>query len=269
MSAEAAGALAGRCVVITRAPEQSAELIARLQEMGAHAIALPMVQFVAADDPPELDQAICNLGQFHWLIFTSGNSVRFFARRCRALGRWPLAPTVACAAVGQATSEALEKEGVRAAFVPRDASAAGLAAEAGEKFAGRRVLLPRSSLASNDLPDALRKIGATVTTAVTYSTLPDGSAGADALRALVQKGADAILFFSPSAWRVFAGLAGSERLREIASKMGFAAIGPTTAAAIRQTGVPVAVEAPQATTDSLVAALAKYFAGQPAREERR
>src|SRR5258708_7856955 len=103
--------------------------MARLAELGARTILLPMVRFVAAADAPELDRAIGGLSEFDWLIFTSANAVRFFVRRCRSLGRWPPPAGVACAAVGQATSAALEEEGIRAAFVPREASAAGLAAE--------------------------------------------------------------------------------------------------------------------------------------------
>jgi uroporphyrinogen-III synthase len=263
-----AGALSGRRIVITRAPEQAEELVDRLVEAGAEIRMLPMVRFVEASDPSALDRAIAELARFDWLIFTSGNAVRFFLGRCRFLGRWPLRPGLRYAAVGLATREALKEQGLHEAFMPRQASAASLGSELAAELNGKSVLIPRSDRAADDLPSALRAAGAIVTDVVAYCTAAPESFD-DAVIATLRRGdADAVAFFSPSAVDQFARLLGTEGLLQLRGRVAFAAIGPTTAAAIREAGAPVSVEAPAATTDSLVGELERYFTRQAARKER-
>ena len=268
MSTVGAGALSGRRIVITRAPEQAEDLVDRLVEAGAEIRMLPMVRFVEAPDTSALDRAITELEQFDWLIFTSANAVRFFLERCRFLRRWPLRPDLRYAAVGLATGEALQEEGLHAAFMPRQASAASLAAELAGELPGKRVLVPRSDRAGEELPAALRAAGAIVSEVVAYCTAAPESFDDAVIAALRRGDADAVAFFSPSAVDQFARVLGTEGLRELRDCVAFAAIGPTTAAAIREAGAPVSIEAPAATTDSLVAALERYFTRHAARKER-
>src|SRR5580658_5710490 len=83
--------LAGRRIVVTRAPEQSQELFDRLRSVGAKTLSLPMVRFLDPVDTSALDQAITALDEFDWLVLTSANAVQFFLARCRKLERWPRA----------------------------------------------------------------------------------------------------------------------------------------------------------------------------------
>ncbi len=80
------GALAGRRIVVTRAPEQSQELLDRLRDAGAEALSLPLVRFLEPEDAAALDGAIGALDEFDWLVLTSANVVRFFLARCRKTG---------------------------------------------------------------------------------------------------------------------------------------------------------------------------------------
>jgi len=251
--------LAGRRIIVTRAPEQSLELARKLEELGAEVLSLPMVRFTEPAQTAELDQAIVVLEQFDWLVFTSANAVRFFLARCRQLQRWPQ-PPLRIAVVGPATQDALEAEGLRPAIAPRDFSGAALAAEIDAEVAGRRILLPRSDQAGGELPRLLRAAGARVTDVVAYSTAqPDAAAGGPVLEALLRGQADALTFFSPSAFRHFADSFGREALLRLSSRVALAAVGPVTAEAIREAGLPVAVEAAQATSAALVAALERHF----------
>ena len=68
--------------MVTRAPEQAAELIRELEKMGATVFILPTVSFAPPQDWSALDAALAVLGEFDWLLLTSQNAVRFFARRC-------------------------------------------------------------------------------------------------------------------------------------------------------------------------------------------
>ena len=268
MSAVNGGALAGRRIVITRVPEQSEDLISRLTKEGAEVILLPTVRFLEAPETAELDRAIRELQQFDWLIFTSANAVRFFFRRCRLLGRQPSVLGSRCAVAGEATRAALQEEGVHGAFMPQQSSAAALATEISGELAGKQVLLPRSDLAGDELPTALRAAGARVTAVVAYCTAAPESLDAGALGLLRRGEADALAFFSPSALHHLARDLGSEAMRALEGRVALAAIGPTTAAAIRDAGLRVAVEAPKATADSLVAELERYFAQQGAGKAR-
>jgi uroporphyrinogen-III synthase len=250
--------LAGRRIIVTRAPEQSADLARKLEELGAEVLLLPMVRFTQPPQTSELDQSIRALHEFDWLVFTSGNAVRFFLARCRELERWPQ-PSLRIAVVGPATQDALETEGLRPAIAPREFRGAALAAEIEAEVAGRRILLPRSDQAADELPRLLRAAGALVTDVVAYSTAPPDSAGGPVLEALRRGQADALTFFSPSAFRHFADSFGREALLRLSSRVALAAVGPVTAAAMREAGLPVAVEASQATAAALVAALERHF----------
>lgn len=275
----------GRRVVITRAPEQSAELIGLLKQCGAEVILLPMVRFLEPVDTAHLDAAIGALGSFDWVVFTSGNGVKFFLDRCRHLGAWPVPKTVKVAVVGQATRDALSEEGLRASQVPREFGGVALVRELSTHIVGKKVLLPRSDIAGAELPAGLRAAGATVTEVVAYRTVePEPASSAESVESLApepaarvaalaaraaQAGdADAIAFFSPSAFHHFRRMFGAEAVSRMQARVAFVAVGPVTAAAIREAGVPVAVEAPRATAESLVAALAAYFGGQAVQKER-
>jgi len=245
-------------------------LIERLEELGAEAVLLPLVRFVDPESTADLDQAIRSLDSFDWLIFTSANAVTFFLGRCRALQCWPAGAagpssaaknTPKIAVVGSATELALKKEGLQASLVPREFSGAGLARELRGAVAKKNVLLPRSDRASEELPALLRKAGAKVTEVIAYRTVGPGLLDHDLIAGIRAGQADAVTFFSPSAFREFQNLLGTEALAGWDSRVAFAAVGRVTAEAIRAANLPVAVEAEEATTASLIEGLENYFAG--------
>jgi uroporphyrinogen III methyltransferase / synthase len=250
----------GRRIVITRAPEQSNELRARLEELGAQVVSLPLVRFQEPENTVELDRAIRSLQEFDWLVFTSANAVAFFLVRSRNLGYWPAGEHTKIAAVGSATWLALEREGLQASLVPPEFSGAGLAAGLAAEIAGKSVLLPRSDRASDELPSMLRRAGANVTEVIAYRTAGPETLDHSLVEAIRGGQADAVTFFSPSAFREFQKLMGPDGLVKWNSRVAFAAVGPVTAEAIRGAGLPVTIEAEEATTASLVAALERYFA---------
>ena len=79
--------LDGKCIVITRALEQSGEMKERLEILGAKVLLLPAVSFFGPSDTSQLDQVIDSLENFDWVFFTSANAVLYFADRCRKLNR--------------------------------------------------------------------------------------------------------------------------------------------------------------------------------------
>src|SRR5450755_590508 len=108
--------LAGRRVVVTRAPEQAQELVRELERVGAEVFILPTVSFAPPADWKPLDSAIGALAGFDWILLTSQNAVRYFAQRCHELKLDPKSlqpPRPLVAAVGAATAKAATEAGFR------------------------------------------------------------------------------------------------------------------------------------------------------------
>jgi uroporphyrinogen III methyltransferase/synthase len=255
--------LAGKRVVITRAIEQARDLKERLENLGATILLLPAVSFSEPADPTELDRAIRALDSFDWILFTSANAVRFFAGRCRKLGLIPGGNRESrCAAVGPATATAAAAEGFTIDFVAQEFLGAALARELGASLLGKRVLLPRSERAGRDLPDALKAAGAEVTEVVTYHTGGLGAAEPGVMESMREARVDVVSFFSPSAVENLRGELGAEVCGQLSAKAALAAVGPVTAAALRKAGLRVAIEAPEATAESMTAAIVKHFSAK-------
>jgi uroporphyrinogen III methyltransferase / synthase len=255
------GALAGKRIVVTRAPEQAREIMEGFATLGAIVLSLPAVSFSAPADLGPLDGAIAELASYDWVLLTSVNAAKFFASRCRALlGAVPAGAAPRFAAVGPVTASAASAEGFRVEYVAREFRGVALARELGPAVAGRKALLPRSDRANQDLPQALSAQGAMVVQVVGYRT---GGIGAHESRVAEMFRAaeiDVVSIFSPSAIANLQAEFGHGTLRRVAARAAIAAVGPATAAAIRETGLPVAIMAKEATAASLVRAVTDYFA---------
>lgn len=258
--------LAGKHIIITRAPEQAPTFFRALNEAGADVTILPCIDFVPPEDWSAVDSALSRLPQFDWIAFTSQNAVRFFSRRARELNLAPLdlrASRPKIAALGTATAEVARKEGLPPDFI---ASAARSGTEFVAAFAssarGTEVLLPASDQAGDRIADALRAVGADVTSVVAYRTCMPESLDGDAVARIRREGADLIFFGSPSAFRNFVQMVNKDTLDWLVEGSAFGAIGPTTAQAIRDAGIEVDFESPQPNTNDTILAMTHYFASR-------
>lgn len=257
--------LAGKRVVVTRAPEQAQEFVSELERYGAEVILQPAVSYADPENFAPLDHALRELATFDWLLFTSQNAVTFFAKRCRALGieaRPANSEKPKIAAVGPATARAVAKEEMPLYLIASHSQGAALAKDLRKQVNGKKVLLPRSDRAAADLPSALRSAKAKVTEVIAYRTIPSG----DPVKKPISGGknspgsaADVYAFASPSAFTAFTDSLDTDQLRALSKSARFAAIGPATAAAIRAVGIPVDIVARESTSAGLAAAIAKYF----------
>ncbi|MGH9106765.1 MAG: uroporphyrinogen-III C-methyltransferase, partial [Acidimicrobiales bacterium] len=191
--------LTGRTVVVTRAAHQVQELAARLRDLGARVLPVPVIELAPpADGGVALSAAAGRLlrGGYRWAVFTSANAVeRLFALvpDVRALAATKVA------AVGPATAEALRQARVVADLVPAEHRGEALLAELPGPPPGAgpaRLLLPQAAGARPELRRGLAQQGWQVDAVEAYRTVPrcvgPGLLGAAA-------GADAICFASPSA----------------------------------------------------------------------
>ena len=252
--------LDGKCIVITRALEQSGEMKERLEILGAKVLLLPAVSFFGPSDTSQLDQVIDSLENFDWVFFTSANAVLYFADRCRKLNRDVCAGgTPRCAAVGPATARAAAKRGFTVDYVAQEFHGVALVRELSASLQGKKILLPRSDRARRDLPEALKNVGAEVTETIVYHTGGVGPTEPGVLDAVRDARVDVVLFFSPSAVESLRAELGHEVMARLGARAALAAVGPVTAAALRKAELPVAIEAPAATAESMISAIVNYF----------
>jgi uroporphyrinogen-III synthase len=254
--------LAGKRIVVTRALEQARELTQALEQKGAEVLLLPTVSFVAADDWTALDSALQKLSDFDWLLLTSQNAVRFFCERCRERGIRPEdleSSKLRIGAIGSATDQAAKQESIRVDYIAKGQTGESFAQELIAELSGRKVLLPRSDHADDRLPNALRNAGAIVTEAVTYRTMTPTDFNSQAIGRVRRGEVDAIVFASPSAFNNFRDLLGAGETMKLSQGIEFAVIGPTTARALRESGVRVGIEAQESSSTGLANAIASHY----------
>lgn len=249
--------------MITRAVEQSESIVEALSENGATPVLLPMVAFAAAEEPLLLDDALRNLQDFDWIFLTSQNALRAMQERCTLIGL-PLTEAVAgvsIAAVGPATAEAAHSAGLKVAYIAKKHQGVALAEELSASVKGKRVLLPRSDRANHDLIEALDRYEAVVTEVVAYKTIRPSEEENKQHLAEIERGADGILFFSPSAVHHMQDLLGGARFVILSNTVAYVAIGPVTEKALRETGVQRIIASADVQAGAVVEALAGYFSG--------
>ncbi len=258
--------LFGKRIVVPRAREQAGETRRKLEELGAEVIELPLIEIRPDIDAEAADDIFSELATYEWGVFTSPNGARCFLeevmRRCkdvRALG--PL--KFAC--LGPATAREVEKYHLEVALQPEVSTSAGLAEAliAHESLENLRVLVVTGSRNSDDLPKRLEvDARAIVDTFQVYRTdLADLSQN-PAVENFRTQGADAIAFTSASTVESFISQARHLALAPGARRPLACAIGPLTAAALREHKMPVDVEAKDHSLDGLVQALCRKLAKQ-------
>lgn len=260
--------LSGKRIVVTRAARQAQDLRRSLEQMGAEVLLMPTVCFLAPEEGGALDSALGELVRFDWVLFTSQNAVGFFIERCRELGLGQESfegPKPLVAVVGPATAEVATGGGLRVSFMATEHSGEGLAREMRVLIKGHKVLLPRSDRGDDSLLNALREAGADVTAAIAYRTAAPEALDRDVLDRIRRGQVEAIVFASPSAFHNLRDLIGRRELAKLSARMQFAAIGPTTARALRQAGLRVEIEAKEPSGAGLSEAIGRYYERQASR----
>jgi uroporphyrinogen-III synthase len=191
--------LAGRVVAVTRAETQLGAARQLFEAAGARVVDLPALVVTPPDSWGPLDDALTELEDFHWLVFSSSNGVEALDQRLRRHGRslTHLPAGLRIAAVGRKTAARLEELGAPADFVPPAFVADSLLEHFPVSGWGLRLLIPRvQSGGRTVLAEAFAAAGARVVEVPAYETrCPEGLPSA-ALAALEQDQLDAITFSS-------------------------------------------------------------------------
>jgi uroporphyrinogen III methyltransferase/synthase len=240
--------LFGRRIVVTRARQQASELSRHLHGLGARVLEVPTIRI----DPPGdggagLARAAADLaeGAFDWVAFTSANAVESLFSR---LGDSRKLGTTSVAAVGGATSSALQSRGIVADLVPERQEAAGLL----EVFPavpaqGGRVLFPRAAEGRQVLVEGLRRAGWEVETVEAYRTV---AVPVPAAKCAAAAEADAICFTSSSTVTGFVDSCGASCVPPVV-----VCIGAVTAKTAEGAGLDVTAVASRPSVEALASAL--------------
>ena len=257
--------LFGRRVLVTRPRGQSAGLAAAIRALGGEPVEIPAIRIEPAADPAPLDAALERLERYDVLLLASANAVEALAARARARRVRLDRPGLRVACVGERTARAAERAGLPVHLVPERSDGEGLAEAVAAALApvGLRCLLPRSEIGRDALPDALRAAGAQVDTVAAYRTVPEAEGTAELCRRLEAGELDALTFTSPSTVAGFLAML-RPAAREAAARCAVAAVGDTTAAALREAGLPAGVMAERPDARALAEALGRALAAHGA-----
>ena len=253
--------LLGKRVIVTRAREQASQLVNRLSDLGAECLQYPTIQVVAPADWTPLDQAINNLSNYQWLVFTSVNGVRFFFQRLfenrfdvRALGH------VKTACIGPATADKLLGYGIKTDILPESYRAESIVeAFKKEDIGGNKILLPRAMEARPILPVELTRLGATVDEVTAYRTDPVSDHTDELLDKLRSEAIDLITFTSSSTVKNFIALLPKNKHKDLLKGVTIASIGPITTDTVKDMGFQVDITAEIYTIAGLCDAILKFY----------
>ena len=258
--------LAGKKILITRPIEQAAAMGQSLRERNADPVYFSTIRIVPPASWDACDEAIDNYRTYHGVIITSVNAAKYFFNRAVERGLQPgLLPNSKVYVVGAKTAEAVASYGIAAARFP-GVNNVHLLAEAlcALPVLRKRFLFPKGNLAGSEITIALRVYGASVDEVTVYETaagtgnVPHDPAVVDAAQvyAMLRSGTiDAIAFYSTSSVENFFAAVPPDAVHSTA----LAAIGSTTADALRTLALSVPIVPEQPTTEDLVSALEQYF----------
>ena len=241
--------LSGKRILLTRAKPDDA--IARaLRLAGARVDALALTVSTPLESA-QLDAARDRLadGEYAWVVFSSWRAARAVVSclpRARSRG-------TRIAAVGQATARWIsDHAGVSVDLTGAGSAAALLARFPAPDSGARPVLIPRSTLAPDTLPDGLRALGWSVEAIDAYTTTPADAADIpDNIAGNFRAGHyDAAVLTASSQARALPPLLGPPP-----PTTRVVTIGAPTAATARGQGIAVAAQASSPTPDAIVRAL--------------
>ncbi len=248
--------LLGLGVVVTRSREQASDLVRLLAAEGACCYEFPTIEIAPLVDSIPVRNAIAELFQYDWVVFTSVNGVKCLFNEVDSLDLDSrIFAGIRVAAIGPATAAALAGRGVRPDFTPErfvaESVVEGMLAQG---VAGKKVLIPRAREAREVLPEKLTQAGAEVTVLPVYDTRPVDQDPAEILDGIKSGDIRYVTFTSSSTVKNFFAKVPPEALRAV-STVKTACIGPITAATLAEYGFTPDVTAEAYTIPALAEAI--------------
>jgi uroporphyrinogen III methyltransferase/synthase len=254
--------LFGQRILVTRPPDEASKAAAHLEALGAEVLCAPTVQVRPITDPGPLDAAIDRLPDYHWLVFTSSNGVRFFLERLLQTGRdLRVLGHLKLAAIGPVTAEALAGYHLRADLVPEEFRSESLAVALGQAAEGSRILLARADRGRTLLKDELQHLADVDQVAVYHNV--DAESLPDHVLMRIEAGTiDWVTLTSSAIASRFHALLSDTARQRIGQEVRLASLSPVTSATVAHLGWPVALEASVFTWEGLVDSLVERISAE-------
>ena len=254
--------LFGHRILITREYSSDYE---PLEELGAEIFEFPTIRIVPPASYKELDAAIRRVEEYHWIILTSANGVRFFMERFFKKGRdvRDLKGLKLCA-VGSKTADAVRAHGMKVDLVPDEFNAEGLVesmnhlyGSSPDRLKGVRFLLPRAERARELFPDRVKALGGRIDTPAAYRAVRPDKHGKLLKRFLMEGRISVATFTSGATFTNFIDIMGNDAVPFL-KRIAIAAIGPVTRRTIEKSGLKVDIMAREATIGAMVDAIIEW-----------
>ena len=242
--------LENKLIVLTRTDAGNRAWTAHLARRGAKTYSFPAIGASKSPLTPELEQALCRLAQFDWLILPSATGVRFAVATLAELGidltHWPV-PRIAV--IGKQSAATAHQAGLMVSLRPSQANSTALANELPD-VTGRHILTLRSDIAPGGLVTTLRRRGADVTDLTVYQTHLRTEPDPIFSHLLKENEVRFLVFASPSAVRGFIRRLTTSELK-LAKNLSSISIGPSVTATLQQSGFSQVHQAAQPSIESV------------------
>ena len=186
-------------IIITRSLEGIINIKKLFTSKGAKIYDFPAISIGDPDDLNSLDDALNQINDFHWIIFSSSNGIKFVDKRLRYFNSSlkECSKKTKIAVVGEKTAKTLDDFGIKADFIPPEFIAESLIDNFPISGYGLRVFLPRVQTGGRDLiADQFRKAGSLVYEVAAYETRCPGSIPKETIEVIYKREVDAFIFSS-------------------------------------------------------------------------
>jgi uroporphyrinogen III methyltransferase/synthase len=237
-------------VLLTRSENQNDEWKAEFEALGMTVLLQPAIEILPPDSWLAADSAILRIGEFDWVLFSSGNGVRFFMGRLCGCGiKFP--DSVKVGVVGGGTDEIFfEYTSRHADALPKISNADGLLEKISNilsgNFNGKKFLLPRGNRGRDILAKGITNAGGVVEEAVVYKSVDCKNADTEILDKMQKNQIDWITATSPAIAESIVNMFG-----KLLRKTKIISISPLTTAKLNSLGFPPTKEIDKTTIKTL------------------
>ena len=186
-------------IIITRSIDKISEVRKLFTDKGAEIFDFPAINVGYPDNLNPLDDALNEIEDFHWIIFSSSNGIKFVDERLRKFNTTlkECSKKTKIAVVGEKTSLTLCELGIEPDFIPPEFVAESLIENFPISGYGLRIFLPRVQTGGRNLiADEFRNSGSRVVEVAAYETRCPDSIPKETIHAIALKKIDAMVFSS-------------------------------------------------------------------------
>ena len=248
--------LFGKTIVATRDHRGNADFAAKIINRAGNPVEFPTIKIEPLTNTTGFLQALTKITEYDWIVFTSANGVRIFFDYIQDLSKDArVFSSAKIAAIGAKTADVLAEFGIKADFVPDVFTGKELGKQliGFTYLKGKKVLLLRSQLASDELVDILQQADAEVDNVPVYAAVTAKTDSAPLKKQISDGTVDWLTFASPSSVTAFFEQIQPDLVNSCNVRV--ASIGPVTSEQLKKIGVKIDLQAAEHTIDGLLDAI--------------